>query len=185
MHIYRLVILISTWFLASSVLTSSIARAVFGVRISYQANGSMTSFIVCLDNGRIRNHHKILSKDEFVQFASGNWPSIYNPNRINLFENNELSCGIYTDSFSKKQTTFCLPIDSLWKIRFASYPFRNSTEEGWSNSLMKPSMKQQLFLYHNYGVKNIDGDYFMDTSFWKLLRDVQNPQWITNYRSLY
>ncbi len=184
MYIYLITLLIFTWLLASSVLTTSIARAVFGVRISYQANGNLTTFMVCLDNGRVLTHHKILTQNEFVQFASGNWPSIYNPRRINLFENNELSCGIFTDSFSHKQTTFCFPADSLWKIRYASYPFRNSSEEGWSNNLMKPSTKQQLFLYHNYGIKNIDGDYFMDTSFWKLLRDVQNPQWITNYKSL-
>jgi hypothetical protein len=176
--------LIFTWILASSVLTNTIARAVFGVRISYQANGNLLSFMVCLDNGRTKTLYKVLSKDEFVQFASGNWPSIYNPKRINLFEDNELSCGIITDSFSKKQSTFCFPADSLWKLRYASYPFRNSTEEGWSNNQMKPSPKQQLFLYHTYGVKNIDGEFFMDTSFWKLLRDVQNTQWISNYKSL-
>jgi hypothetical protein len=55
---------------------------------------------------------------------------------------------------------------------------------GWSSNLYKPSLKQEKFLYDNYGVGNIDGDFFLDTAFWKLLNDVQDPVWIQNYKSL-
>ncbi|MEN9399919.1 MAG: hypothetical protein RL632_1020, partial [Bacteroidota bacterium] len=32
--------------------------------------------------------------------------------------------------------------------------------------------------------RNIDADYFIDTNFWKLLRDVQDPKWVLNYKAI-
>lgn len=179
------ILLLFFWFIFSSILPSPpAARGVFGVRIAFQANSEMTSFVCYLDNGRTITYQKRLTEREFVYYASGKWPSIYNPSRINYFEERNLGCGIYTDSFSYKETAYCLPIDSLWKIRFSAFPYRNSNELGWSSKLIKPSPKQEMYLYENYNVKNIDLDFFVDTSFWKLLSDVQDTTWIANYKSL-
>jgi hypothetical protein len=55
---------------------------------------------------------------------------------------------------------------------------------GWSNKLHKPAPKQEVFLYNNYNIKQIDADFFLDTNFWKLMNDVIDPVWINNYKSL-
>lgn len=178
--------LLLIWFLTGSVVLhyQQQARGIFGVRVAFQANSEITTFVCFLDNGRTYTHKRILSETEFIKFASGHWPSIYNPKRINYFEERNLNCGVMKDSFNNKDLTFCLPFDSLWKIRFSTYPYRGSMEEGWSGKLYKPSEKQELYLYNNYGIKSIDADFFIDTNFWKILSDVQDPLWIANYKSL-
>jgi hypothetical protein len=55
---------------------------------------------------------------------------------------------------------------------------------GWSNKLHKPAPGQEVFLYNNYNIKQIDADFFLDTNFWKLMNDVIDPVWINNYKSL-
>lgn len=160
-------------------------RGVFGVRVAFQANSQMLTFVCFLDNGRVLTNKRVVSQDEFIKIASGHWPSIYNPDRKNYFEERDLMCGIVIDSFSLKEMTYCVPFDSLWKIRFSTYPYRGSiTEDGWSSKLYRPSSKQELFLYNTYNVRNVDGDFFLDTNFWKLLSDLKDPVWIANYKSL-
>ena len=180
----RILYCFALWFLLGSVVYEPTVRTVFGLHVSMQSNSQLYQIVAYLYNGRALNHKKVMSKDDFVKFASGKWPSIYNPEKRNLFEERNLSCGIYKDTFSNKETEYCLPLDSLWKIRFSSYPFRPSNELGWSPRLMRPSEKQELFLYENYGIRNIDTDFFIDSAFWQLLSDVQDTMWIANYKSL-
>ena len=183
---FRQLQLVLLWYITGSIVVVSEPppRGVFGVRIAFQSNSQLTTYVCFINNGRTLTHKRILSETEFINFASGHWPSIYNPKRINHFTERNLQCGVFTDTFSLKETAYCLPLDSLWKIRFSTYPYRGSTEQGWSNQLYKPSDKQQYFLHNNYGIENIDGDFFLDTNFWNLLNDVQDPVWISNYRSL-
>jgi hypothetical protein len=177
-------LIISIWIVSCSVQFKEIARSVFGVRIAFQANSAYTTFVCFLDNGRVYTNKRIVSQDEFIKIASGYWPSIYNPKRINYFEERTLACGVDVDSFSRKTSTYCPSFDSLWKIRFSTYPYQGSSEEGWSNKLHKPAPPQEIYLYNNYGIKQIDADFFLDTNFWKLLNDVVDPVWINNYKSL-
>jgi hypothetical protein len=172
------------WILFCSVKPAELARPVFGVRIAFQANSQYTTYACFLNNGRVLTHKRIVSQDEFIKIVSGYWPSIYNPNKINYFAERNLDCGVLVDSFSRKATSYGAAFDSLWKIRFSTYPFRNSAEPGWSNKLHKPAPGQEIFLYNNYGIKQIDADFFIDTNFWKLMNDVVDPVWISNYKSL-
>lgn len=180
------IILLLIWFIAGSITVQQtpVVKGVFGVRIAFQANSLYTTYVCFIDNGRTYTNKRILSETEFIKFASGHWPSIYNPQRINHFEERNLQCGVMKDSFNLKDITYCIPFDSLWKLRFSTYPYRGSMEIGWSGNLYKPSDKQDLFLYNNYGIKSIDADFFLDTNFWKLLSDIQDPVWIANYKSL-
>lgn len=163
---------------------TELARGIFGVRVAFQANSAYTTYVCFLDNGRVLTHKRVVSQDEFVKIVSGYWPSIYNPKRINYFQERTLACGVAVDSFSLKTSTYCPSFDSLWKIRFSTYPFRTSAEPGWSNKLHKPAPAQEIFLYNNYNIKQIDADFFLDTNFWKLLNDVVDTSWINNYKSL-
>jgi hypothetical protein len=172
------------WFLFCSVVFNSEIRPVFGVQVNMQSNSQLFTIVAYIHNGRALTNKKILTKDEFVRFASGFWPSIYNPQKKNLLQENDIPCGLEKDPITNKSTPFCFPMDSLWKIRYSDYPFRNGTERGWSNELFKPSSKQAQYLYKNYGVYDIDFSFFIDSNFWKILKDVQNPDWIKKYRSI-
>lgn len=174
------------WIFCSSVFYPvQTVRGVFGVRVSFSSNSQILTFACFIDNGRTLTNKRLVSRDEFIKIASGHWPSIYNPKRLNYFEERNLTCGIVIDSFSFKESTYCVPFDSLWKLRFSIYPFREgSVEDGWSSKLYQPSSKQAIFLYNNYNVRNVDGDFFLDSNFWNLMSDLQDPVWIANYKSL-
>jgi len=175
---------ICVWIIFCSVKPSEPARPVFGVRVAFQANSQYYTFVCFLKNDRVLTHKRVVSQEEFIKIVSGYWPSLYNPEKINYFAERNLECGVIVDSITRKTSTYGACFDSLWKIRFSTYPFRNSAEEGWSNKLHKPAPAQEIFLYNNYGIKQIDADFFLDTNFWKICNDVVDPLWISNYRSL-
>jgi hypothetical protein len=172
------------WFLFCSVQPSQKVQAVFGVRIAFQANSQYYTFVCFLKNDRVLSHKRVVSQDEFIKIVSGYWPSLYNPNKVNYFKERNLDCGVIVDSITRKATSYGAAFDSLWKIRFSTYPYRTMAEEGWSNKLYKPAPAQEIYLYNTYGIKQIDADFFLDTSFWKLMNDVVDPVWISNYKSL-
>lgn len=172
------------WFVCSSINYSSNVRPVFGVRVSIGANSRLTTYVCYLHNGRTLTHKRVMDEGTFVKTISGHWPSVYNPKRINYFKENSIDCDILTDSITRKKIPVCVPFDSLWKIRFSTYPFRHKSAMGWSNNYHKPSLKQQKYISDRYGVDHIDGDFFLDTSFWLLMNDVMDPEWIKNYKSI-
>lgn len=170
--------------LTTSVHFDVATRTIFAVRVSPQATGDMVTILVFFNNGHSNAYKKTLSLKEFCFFASGTWPSIYNRNRINLFELNGVNGGVIVDEFTKKPThPYCPAIDSLWKIRFDKYPYKGKELEiGWSTDSSFPGKRQMNYLTSEYNIGNIDNHYFSDTNFWKILRDVVNPEWIDNYR---
>ncbi len=175
---------ICIWFIISSIAPVMVLKPIFGVQIRHLHTTKMYSFVAFLDNGLELTYKKILTDDDFVKFASGHWPSIYNPQRINLFEKNDVGCGMFQDSLMLKAVPYCFPVDSLWKIRYSDFPFQGNTEKGWSNDFNKPSLRQAKFLEENYLVKDVNRDYFLDTNLWKILRDVRDKEWIDHYKNL-
>ena len=181
----KTLLLICIWLVSASVIRMEAVRPVFGVNVSIGANSQITSFVCYLYNGRVLTQKKIVDKETFVKIVSGVWPSVYNPKRIDYFEQNEIDCSMITDSITEKKIVGCLPMDSLWKIRFSTYPFQHKSELGWSNKYYKPSPNQEKYLSERYGISHIDGDYFLDTNFWQLLKDVIDVDWIKNYKSIH
>ena len=181
---WRFVVLV-IWGICVSIIPSTAQpRPVFGVRVSIGANSKLTTYVCYINTGRTLTHKRVCDRETFIKIVSGHWPSIYNPKRVNLFEENGLGCNVFEDSVTFKDIPECVPFDSLWKIRFSVYPFRNRDENGWSNKYHKPSPLQEKYLGNRYGINHIDGDFFLDTSFWLLLKDVTDPDWIANYKSL-
>ncbi|MDG1331992.1 MAG: hypothetical protein P8P74_06665 [Crocinitomicaceae bacterium] len=173
------------WGISVSIIPSTNQpRPVFGVRVSIGANSMLTTYVCYINTGRNLTHKRVCDRETFIKIVSGHWPSIYNPKRENLFDENGLSCNVIKDSITLKDIPSCVPFDSLWKIRYSVYPFRNRNDVGWSNKYHKPSLLQEKYLGNRYGIKHIDGDFFLDTSFWMLLKDVTDPDWIANYKSL-
>ena len=177
-------LLLLSWVLLSSVLRVPKGKGTFGVCVSYQATGKITTYIAYLNDGGRLSSRKTILEDEFVKFASGFWPSIYNPTRENIFEKEGLFCKVIVDETTKKQYPICAPMDSLWKLRFATYPFTGIIADGWSGKNYRPSSEQEQFLHKEFGIYNIDHDFFVDTSFWKIMRSVNDPEWINLYKNL-
>ena len=173
------------WFLCSSILWAPRSKPVFGVNIAIGANSQITTYVCYLYNGYSLNRKRIMDKKTFIKFVSGEWPSIYNPDRINFFEENGIPLTLKTEETTLKTYNDCSALDSLWKIRFATYPFQYGNEMGWSNKLFKPSPNQEIYLKERYNINHIDGEYFLDTNFWLLLSDVVNPDWVDNYKSIH
>lgn len=181
----KLIPLILLFWLCSSVQPANEIEPVFGVRVSYTSTGQMNTYGLFLKVNGVVSKRRIVSHDEFVKFVTGHWPSVYNPNRDNLFEKHAIPCDVLKEEFSNKDIVSCDLLETLWKVRFDENPFLQANESGWSNDQFVPSKKQQLFLYKEYGIENIDLNFFIDTNFWKILQDIQDPEWIGKYKSLY
>ena len=179
-----LILTLSFGYLNLSVTNAPFPKGVFAAKISLQSSGQLFTLYAFINDGKSLNKQKSLSKEEFVRFASGSWPSIYNPSRIDFFKEKNLSCGTIKDDATYREIAFCLPLDSLWKVRYASFPFSTSSETGLSKNNYQPSEKQAEFLFKNYGVTNLDASFIIDENLWKLLKDIQNPSWIRTYKSL-
>ena len=177
-------LLLAFWVISSSIVRLPEKRPVFGVNVAIGANSTVTSFVCYLHNGYTLSQKRIVDAKTFVKIVTGFWPSVYNPARKDFFKENDINCAILTDSITLKPVLGCVPIDSLWKIHFGTYPFTSNAEIGWSNKYHRPSPKQEQFLYNHYGIRQIDSDYFLDTNFWKIMHDVVDEKWIANYKSL-
>ena len=179
------IVLLIVWIISSSIVWNVSSKPVFGVRVSIGANSQITSYVCYLYDGRTLNNKKIVDRTSFVKIVTGHWPSIYNPKRVDFFKENNIDCALITDSITLKKVVGCVPMEELWKIRFSTYPYVHNTEEGWSNKYHKPSPGQEKYLSKRYGIDHIDGDYFLDTNFWKLMQDVVDPLWVDNYKSIH
>ena len=182
---FRLFSIIMLFALLAAKPTQEGDRTIFGVRISTEANSQVVGFVAfkVSSDGMIRSKRIFTSQDEFIKVVSGFWPSPYNPQRINYFEQNHVRGGVLKDSVFRKDYPFCPAFDSLWKIRFSDWPYENRhLESGWSLNRYKPSLKQEKYLCDRYNIKHLDFDYIIDTNFWNLLHDVTDSSWIANYK---
>jgi hypothetical protein len=172
------------WTVTCSIRPNPTPRGVFASKVCLQGNGEVYMLFAFLDNGVTLSHKKILNKDEFTKFASGYWPSIYNPERRNYFKENKLDCGVIENHEFNQKLPYCSPIDSLWKISYSMYPYTNNNDKGWSKELYKPSDRQAVYLMERYGIISLETSYFIDDKFWLLLKDMQDPSWVLMYKSL-
>lgn len=144
----------------------------------------LVSYAIVTMTGNKLINSKPISRDAFIRMACGDWPCKANPGREDLFLKNDLEvCGRYVDTMTRKKVYLCDPLDSLWKVRFSEHPYIFD-DGGWSQGKITPCQKQSEYLYQEYNVGHINVDYFIGNFMWKLLRDVQNPEWIMNYSAL-
>ncbi len=119
----------------------------------------------------------------FMYTAMGYWPGIVNLGRENLFEKYGVdSCFLVYDEYGKVTGWYAKPFYDLWKIRFYEHPY-DFDRLGWSQGRIKPSLYQMRFIHQHYGVKNVLTEYFYGDSLYKLLRNVQDPGWVSIYRT--
>lgn len=183
----RLTTIIAIWIVTTSVYDcDNTPRPVFGVRVAVGPNSSINQYACFILNNGVLTKKRTYDEKSFIKIVSGKWPSIYNPDRVNFFDSMNVNCGVLKDSVTLIEYHYCQPLDSLWKLRYEIYPFRGvATDQiGWTGRLNKPSLKQEKYLYDRYNVGSIDAQYFVDTSFWMLLQDVQDPAWVASYKAM-
>lgn len=153
-----------------------------GVKIGLFPTGELTQYAVLFySNHEIQSAHGI-QLHELIHIAKGEWPIPKSTVFYDYFEEN----GFYNDTLIDGTIMdYGDAFDSLWKVRFNVHPYKHELGNGWSQGEFKPTLKQQTYIYNEYGVHSFDLEYFADTSFFKLLKDVVNPQWIANYKSLH
>lgn len=157
-------------------------RVSFGVKIGLMPTGEVVQYALVYFRGEELVSIQGISYDQLIKIGSGEWPIPKTLHFHNYFEEK----GFKSDTLEDGSIVdFTAAFDSLWKVRFDVHPFQHQLGKGWSQGKFRPSLKQQEFIYNRYGVRGYDQDYFTDTSFFKLLQDVVNPAWISEYKSLY
>jgi hypothetical protein len=157
----------------------------FAVGVIPSANSQLLSYAILTEMGGEIIGSNIIREQNFMYYIMGYWPSKANPFRENLLEKHKVDSCFLISNYSNKIIGYsAYPFKQLWKLRYNQHPFNYEAETGWSQELYKPSPQQTTFLYENYGVSNIKTDYFYGDSLFKILRDVQNPEWIDLYSKL-
>lgn len=144
-------------------------QAYFGISLMTQYNGFIRyGYIQVKSTGEQKV--TMLSQEQFMQQVTGQMSSKANPTKINYLEQKE----IMWQSF-----------ENLWRIRYAEFPYdgASSQEKGWAGRDFAPSDAQWSFLKQNYGYSNFD-QFLYGENMWKLVKDSQDPSWVSQYSSL-
>lgn len=181
----KFLLLSIVFFMCSSIQNKiGLTDVVFAAKVGLLPNSEVTNiFILNYRDGHLSGSQKINFKD-FVKFAQGKWPCTANKEKKNLFEENDIDLVQMENQMNLKVYDYCKTVEELWKIRFDTYPYDPGTEEGWSNGDFRPSKSQQVYMFENFGVSRFESEYFVDTSFWKLLRSCQDTSWVADYKNL-
>lgn len=152
-----------------------------GVKIGMLPTGGIHQFaLVYKKYGKLVSIQPI-EELQMIKIGSGKWPIP----RTEKFHDFFAEYGLYFDP-TEEQEYFDIysAIESLWKIRYAAHPFNQQKGDGWSNGEFRPSQKQQAYISTRYGVRGYDQDYFTDSSFFQLLKDVTDEEWIAEYKRM-
>lgn len=126
---------------------------------------------------------EVVSQDRFIHTALGHWPHPVNNDREDYFAKYNIDSCFLVRNESNKIIGYYAPIfDQLWKIRFYEHPYQYD-QMGWSKGQYKPSAAQSQFLRETYGLDNFLTDYIYGDSLFKLLKDIQTPGWISQYKT--
>ena len=153
----------------------------FGVKIGIMPTGGLTQYaLMFYKENKIQSIQEV-SLERLVKIGTGEWPIPRTTVFYDFFE----EFGMYNDTLEDGTfIDYSDAFDSLWKVRFKVHPFDHRLGKGWSLGEIRPSLKQQGYIYDRYGVRGYDQDFFADTSFFKLLKDVLDPKWIEEYKTM-
>lgn len=181
---YFFLIAFAALHLGITPLPQTKSKIIFGVKVGLIHNSKLNAFALFrIQNGKVMGS-KVLNQKELLKIGIGEWPYNEGSRPMNFFEDKNLGIYPVINQRTLKKEWYCDAFDSLWKIRFKEHPFSRENKVGWSNGKYKPSLKQQNYIYETYGVQNFEHEYFLDSSFYKIMRDVQDTMWIANYRAL-
>ncbi|HEU4717436.1 MAG TPA: hypothetical protein VFU15_06375 [Bacteroidia bacterium] len=144
-----------------------------------------------------------ITRNEFLAIASGWGTSSVNPKNENLFAKYGVqNCGYFPDTIIRhvlyKGGVACSPVDNLWRLYCGEYPFfiqspvadtlhkqdiqdPGVSDAGWANDTLRPS-DGQIGILQGYGVRFFTDIIYGENAF-HLLHDMQDPAWVSNYKS--
>ncbi len=142
----------------------------FAFSLTESASGAITHFALIKPGSSVRRKVKHITLEDFLYQASGKMQSVANPTKKNFF----------------KEYTIKRPevvVNELWKLRYRSFPYGMSNEEGWSagdTTFFLPS-ESQMQILKKYGMTRM-GDYVVGENAFKLLKNMEDSTWINNYK---
>lgn len=165
----------------------------FGFNLVENAYGGMIHLALVKPNENGRPKIKLLTKDAFVKQAKGLQESLANPMKIDFFE-----------KFEIKDPDI---IDDLWRLRYVEYPYKTQkaliierhqlndstasaiptmNTDGWSANDSIPFIptRSQMLMLEKFGMKRMNDFVYGENAF-KLLNSMQNPQWVSKYKTSY
>jgi len=123
-----------------------------------------------LENGKFKIVQ--ITREKFIRIAEGKQNSEVNPKNINFFE--------------KYKINNSLIINELWRLRYMDYPYHTLEQmgKGWSTNDSIPFLptKTQMQILNSYGMKRMN-DFIYGENAFKLLHDMTNDQWRSNYKA--
>ncbi|MBL0128698.1 MAG: hypothetical protein IPP83_14845 [Flavobacteriales bacterium] len=161
----------------------AIAKREFGFSLNPNTQGELyTLFIYTVYQGEVVDSRPMRPGPYILQ-VSGIEESPANIESIDLFEEYGINgCGPWGENGAVHVGLDCRSINSLWKLRYrdALMPGQGL---GWSAEEFTPSPRQQILLqaYRSPIHTHWHGPYFGKDAF-RLLRDMQDPEWVRMYR---
>ena len=125
-----------------------------------------------------------IGKMAFVMEAAGAETSRGNPGGLDLFKKYGVAdCGVVTDTTTGETGFLCFALDDVWKLMNGAAS-DGSSAFGWAVNNFQPGDGQQRILnaYRPKSEIHWLGPYFGERAF-RLLHDMQDPGWVTRYRS--
>jgi len=164
---------------SSNVSVNNIAsKSYFGILVSISAVGYDMTYVIITEEADGSKYHKHITRQEFVHIAQGKWRMRPNMAQENLFEKYSIPWG-----YDDRNRLHCPILDTIWKIRYRELPTMRGVF-GWANDTYMPSSAQQIYLHENFGVYNINTDFFEGDKMWKLLQSLTSEEWKAMYKSL-
>ena len=146
-------------------------------------SGIVTFAVLQRVNGRVLRSD-IVSKQSFMLIASGEQISSANEKPVNMLEENGIENYIVeVDSIDNNYVYDFGTVGNIWKLRYKTYPYQDSTynEAGWGNGRNMPSPGQEAIL-KQYGVSWYK-DFFIGKKAFQLLKDMEDPNWVSTYKA--
>lgn len=166
-----------------------LATFTFGMSLMTGMNNELfTLFVVKEFEGNVIGTEPI-SRGQFVMQARGELPSKANPDKANFFKRYDVLNCYLPDEFDdgRHLQPPCWVFDELWKLRFQEFPFKQMEGQhpglGWAENRLGPSGRQMLLL-SGYGMNSLH-DIICGEDLFRLLHDVNDPEWVDNYRKGY
>ncbi len=166
----------------------------FGFAINPTANSGLITYAIVEadENNKIRGR-RIISRNNWILQMRGEQYSPANPDGKDLWSEHEIGdCFWMLDpKMDKYQALSCeaaINIDDLWRLRYNKNPeyrqdkvtTNSNIVGGWAANAFRPNWPQVQIL-QKYGIVNI-GDFFFGENMFRLLKDVQDKNWVDNYR---
>lgn len=141
-----------------------------------------TLFIYKVLDGQVLESTAIPERS-FVMQATGLETSRANTEGVDLFELYLVpNCEAQRDTIDRSIHYHCDPLAEVWKLRYGGATSGTGTA-GWAQHLNEPGVRQQIILQAYRSPQNDHwiGPYFGKQAF-LLLRDIQDPAWVSTYR---